>query len=78
MARLSCFVISLILSLFSAVAVAQTIDLNGLVYTVNADGKTVTLTSYSRTLDGTLNIPSTVTRNGIKYTVTAIGDDAFL
>lgn len=78
MARLSCFVISLILSLFSAVTVAQTIDINGLVYTVNADGKTVTLTSYSKTLDGTLNIPSTVTDGRNTYTVTAIGNDAFL
>lgn len=78
MARFSSVVITLLLSLFSVVSVAQTIDLNGIVYTVNADGKTVTLTSYSRSLSGTLNIPSSVTRNGIRYTVTAIGDDAFL
>lgn len=78
MARFSSVVITLLLSLFPVVSVAQTISLNGLVYTVNADGKTVTLKSYSQKLSGTLNIPSTVTQNGRTYTVTAIGTDAFL
>lgn len=79
MARFNSFFLSVILWLFSAVAVAQkTFDVDGLRYTINSDRTTVTLSSYTRSLTGTLNIPSTVTKDGKEYTVTAIGTDAFL
>ena len=57
---------------------------NGLCYNVNYDGKTVTLTSnYSSgrnysSINGILNIPSSVYYQGTSYSVTIIGTGAFV
>lgn len=62
----------------SCATYAADFNVDGLSYTVNADGETVTLSGYNKKLTGTLDIPSTVKKGNKTYTVTAIGDDAFL
>lgn len=78
MARIRILSLCLIFNLLSVATYALDFSVGSLNYTVNPDGKTVTLTGYNKRLNGTLKIQSTVTNNGIKYTVTAIGPDAFL
>lgn len=49
-----------------------------LYYTINQDGKTVTVTNGPATYEGMrVNIPETVEYEGVTYTVTAIGYQAF-
>ena len=77
-ARFRCFVLFWLMLALSCATYAESFKVDGLSYTVNADGETVTLSGYNKTLTGTLNIPSTVKKGNKTYTVTAIGDDAFL
>ena len=49
----------------------------GLTYTINADGKTCTVTAIGQCNKTALVIPRSITDNGTTYTVTAIGEGAF-
>lgn len=52
--------------------------INGLKYTLNEGGNTVTLSGYDGNKPaGELNVPQTVEKDGITYTVTSLGDVAF-
>ena len=55
---------------------AQNFTVDGLNYSVNDDGVSVTLIGYESAL-GELVIPESVTHEAISYSVTAIGDSAF-
>ena len=57
-------------------AQAQTVILDGIEYTVNADGQVATVTGYTgEPVD--VVIPATVNIEGMNYPVTAIGNEAF-
>ena len=64
-------------------AYVNNFKVDGVCYTKNSDGTTVTVTYENETnprytsLSGDLTIPSTVTYGGATYTVTAISDNAF-
>ena len=53
--------------------------IDGLVYAINSDGTSVTLTGHvdGQNATGQLHIPDTVNIMGTRYSVTAIGDNAF-
>ena len=51
-------------------------DNQGIVYQLNDDGQTVTLTDGSRAI-GSITIPATIEKGGISYPVTGVGDWAF-
>ena len=56
---------------------AQDFIVNGLKYTVNEDGVSVTLTGYTDDMWGVeLDIPAFVEHSGSQYSVTMIGDYA--
>ena len=78
MKRLYTFVISLLCGIL-AVNAQETFIANNLVYSVNDDGVSVTVTGH---VDGTeatgdIVIPNTVSYNGMDFSVTIIGEYAF-
>ena len=61
-----------------AVAAAPNkIPQGSLIYTVNDDGKSVTVSGKSRGIPSQLTIESSISSNGKNYTVTEIGDQVF-
>lgn len=61
-----------------AVAAAPNkIPQESLIYTVNDDGKSVTVSGKSRGIPSQLTIESSISSNGKNYTVTEIGDQVF-
>lgn len=51
-------------------------DNQGIVYQLNDDGQTVTLTDGSRAI-GSITIPATIEKDGTIYPVTSVGGNAF-
>ena len=71
--------LALIAAMLPQMASAYDFEVDGLCYSFNSDGVSVTITSgdnYSSDI-GDINIPSTVTYNGSTYSVTSIGEGAF-
>ena len=58
-------------------AIAQTFTVGDLIYTINDDGASVTLTGHVDGISGELVIPESVELYGNSYPVTAIGDYVF-
>ena len=73
--------LSLISLLLAFNAIAQTFDYEGLRYTVTSPSSTPPEVSvgksYPVTIEGSVDIPETVTYQGTTYTVTSIRDDGF-
>ena len=65
-----------VLAVWCLTSNALTFEVDGLKYTVNNDGATVTVSKGSKTT-GELIIPETVSYGGNTYSVTAIGNSAF-
>ena len=73
-----------VLLLSAATASAHDFEVNGIYYSINSDGTSVSVTykgssysSYSNEYSGAVTIPATVTYSGKTYSVTSIGDAAF-
>lgn len=52
-------------------------SVDGLGYTINKDGKSVTLSYAEPSLSGKVTVPATVSNDGTGYVIDAIGDGAF-
>ena len=78
MKRFTLFLFSLILSVvFSTSALAYDVEIDGICYNLNSEGKTAEVTSGEEEYSGEVVIPSSITVEGKEYTVTSIGNDAF-
>ncbi|MBP3738269.1 MAG: leucine-rich repeat protein [Muribaculaceae bacterium] len=71
------FLLTIAASLAILPATAYGIKADGLHYTFNGDGTSVTVTGYEREIVGNFVIPATATIYGSTYSVTSIGDWAF-
>ena len=65
------------LMLCSMAATAETIEVNGIYYSLEDDDDTATLTDGSEANSGSITIPEYIEHNGTRYNVTAIGSYAF-
>ncbi len=66
------------LFLCSAMASAQTFEVDGINYSVlSSTDKTVSVTSKTEKYSGDIIIPSAVVYNDVEYSVTSIGGSAF-
>ena len=78
MKKLFVFLFSLILSVvFSTSASAYDVEIDGICYNLNSEGKTAEVTSVEKKYSGEVVIPSSITVEGKEYTVTSIGYQAF-
>ena len=76
--------VAAVLLLSAATASAHDFEVNGIYYSINSDGTSVSVTykgssysSYSNEYSGAVTIPATVTYSGKTHSVTSIGDSAF-
>ena len=78
MKKLFVFLFSLILSVvFSTSASAYDVEIDGICYNLNSEGKTAEVTFVDKNYSGEVVIPSSITSKGKEYTVTSIGYRAF-
>ena len=79
MKKLIVFLFSLILSVvFSTSALAYDVEIEGIYYNLNSEGKTAKVTkNWDDNYSGEVIIPSSITVEGQEYTVTSIGAYAF-
>ena len=78
MKKLIVFLLSLILSVvFSTSASAYDVEIDGICYNLNSEGKTAEVTFVDKNYSGEVVIPSSITSKGKEYTVTSIGRNAF-
>ncbi|MGN0209791.1 MAG: leucine-rich repeat domain-containing protein, partial [Muribaculaceae bacterium] len=68
---------TLLLALTATVASAYSFEVDGIYYSKNSDGTSVTVTSGNNKYTGSVTIPSQVTYSGTTYSVTSIGYEAF-
>ena len=79
MKKLFVFLFSLILSVvFSTTALAYDVEIEGIYYNLNSEGKTAEVTSGEEEYSGEVVIPRSITVEGKEYTVTSIGVKAFV
>ena len=78
MKKIFVFLFSLILSVvFSTSALAYDVEIDGICYNLNSEGKTAEVTFVDKNYSGEVVIPSSITSKGKEYTVTSIGYRAF-
>ena len=78
MKKLIVFLFSLILSVvFSTSASAYDVEIDGICYNLNSEGKTAEVTFVDKNYSGEVVIPSSITSKGKEYPVTSIGYRAF-
>ena len=79
MKKLFMFLFSLILSVvFSTSALAYDVEIDGICYNLNSEGKTAEVTvNWNDRYSGEVVIPSSITVEGKEYTVASIGSSAF-
>ena len=78
MKKLFVFLFSLILSVvFSTSALAYDVEIDGICYNLNSEGKTAEVTFVDKNYSGEVVIPSSITSKGKEYPVTSIGYRAF-
>ncbi|MBR4119694.1 MAG: leucine-rich repeat protein, partial [Bacteroidales bacterium] len=69
-------ILSLFFGIYTSELYAESVNIDGLNYELNASNKVASVVGYS-SVQSNVVIPSTVTYNGISFTVTTIRDKAF-
>ena len=69
--------LTVLLLLCATVANAQDFEVDGIYYNIHTEERSVEVTCYYNSYNGSVVIPESVTYNGVTYSVTSIGNSAF-